>query len=242
MKIFVCIDDTDNLDSIGTGELLENMMCEASLNNLCSSGMTVRYQLFIHDDIPYTSHNSSMCCNAQTDNLDALTKFCEDYLEANSAEGSDPGLCILTDDDSLDYTPLIDFGKRAQREVLAKDEAYSTALAFGKDVHLSEHGGTGGGVIGALAGAALRAGKEEGRIKGKLQPVPGKTEWSADEFSKMFGVQSFTDEEGREIKEPLSFVFMHPTKLIYRGGLVTAVIVNENGRLMPKPKIKKAKK
>ena len=64
MKLFVCIDDTDNYDSIGTGELLENMMGEAAIKGLAKAGFTVRYQLFIHDDIPYTSHNSSMCCAA----------------------------------------------------------------------------------------------------------------------------------------------------------------------------------
>ena len=31
MNLFVCIDDTDNLESIGTGELLENMMREAAV-------------------------------------------------------------------------------------------------------------------------------------------------------------------------------------------------------------------
>ena len=34
MNLFVCIDDTDNLDSIGTGALLENMMQEAALQGL----------------------------------------------------------------------------------------------------------------------------------------------------------------------------------------------------------------
>ncbi len=60
MRLFVCIDDTDNYDSIGTGELLENMMGEAAASGLAKRGFIVRYQLFIHDDIPYTSHNLSL--------------------------------------------------------------------------------------------------------------------------------------------------------------------------------------
>jgi len=241
MNLFVCIDDTDNYDSIGTGELLENMMGEAAVKGLARAGFTVRYQLYIHDDIPYTSHNSSMCCAAQTDDRASFTSFCGKYLEENSAEGSDPGLCILTDDPALDYSVLIEFGKRAQSEVLTKEQAYETARKFGSELNLSEHGGTGGGVIGALAGVALRAGKEEGRIKGKLQPLANKTEWTLSEFATVFGVQRFVDGEGIDITEDLTISFVHPTKLIYSKGLITGVIVNENGRLMPKPKIKKNK-
>ena len=213
MKYFVCIDDTDNYESIGTGELLENMMREAEIIGLAKFGFTVRYQLYIHDDIPYTSHNSSMCCTAETDNPDLFISFCEKYLEEKSAEGSDPGLCVLIDDTSVDYSPLIEFG----------------------------NGGTGEGIIGALAGAALRAGKEEGRIKGKLQPLPNRTEWSLSEFSSVYGVQRFIDESRNDINEELSISFVYPTKLLYYKGIVTAVIVNENGRYIPKPKIKKNK-
>ena len=241
MKLFVCIDDTDNYDSIGTGELLENMMGEAAIKGLAKAGFTVRYQLFIHDDIPYTSHNSSMCCAAETNDREVFTEFCETYLEENSAEGSDPGFCILTDDPSLDYSALIEFGKRAQCEVLTKEDAYKAAKEFGNELHLSEHGGTGGGIIGALAGAALRAGKEEGRIKGKIQPLPNKPDWTTSEFASVFGVQRFVDEDGNEITDNLSIRFVHPTKLLYSKGLITGVIVNENGQLMPKPKIKKNK-
>ena len=241
MKLFVCIDDTDNLDSIGTGELLENMMGEAAIRQLGVGGMTVRYQLLIHDDIPYTSHNSSMCCTAETDDRAAFTAFCASYLTENAAPGSDPGLCILTDDPALDYSSLINFGKRAQIEVLTKAMAYDAANAFGPDVHLSAHGGTGDGIIGALASAALRAGKEDGRIKGKLQPLPGKTAWTASEFARIFGVQRFIDEDGNEITDDLPLVFLHPTKLLYSNGLITSVLVEENGQRMPKPKIKKSK-
>ena len=241
MNLFVCIDDTDNFDSIGTGELLENMMGEAAVRGLAKAGFTVRYQLFIHEDIPYTSHNSSMCCTAETEDLSAFTVFCEKYLEENSADGSDPGLCILTDSPSLDYFALISFGKRAQNEVLTKDDAYKTAAEFGSGLHLSEHGGTGGGIIGALAGAALRAGREEGRIKGKLQPLPNKTDWTLSSFAAVYGVERFTDENGSEITDDLPLKFVHPTKLLYSCGRITSVIVKENGTYMPKPKIKKNK-
>ena len=239
MNVFICIDDTDNYESIGTGQLLEEMTAKAGERGLCKCGFTVRYQLFIHDDIPYTSHNSSMCCTAETEDREALTAFCAAYLEANAAPGSDPGLCVLTDDEALDYGPLIAFGKRAQTEIVTKEEAFAAAQAFGKDVWLSEHGGTGLGVIGALAGAALRAGKCEGRIKGKLRPTEGEESFTTESFAARFGVERFTDVKGNEITETLPLVFRYPTKLIYQNGKRTAVLVYENGRWLPKPKIKK---
>ena len=242
MRLFVCIDDTDHLESIGTGALLENMMQEAAAEKLGKCGFTVRYQLFIHEDIPYTSHNSSMCCTAQTEDRATLTAFCEAYLRENAAEGSDPGLCVLTDDEALDYSPLIAFGKRAQTEIVTKEEAYAAAEAFGPDVTLSEHGGTGLGVIGALAGAALRAGKEEGRIKGKLQPLPNKPEWTAAEFAAVYGVERFADEDGNEITGVLTLRHEFPTKLIYQKGKITAILIEKDGEWMLKPKIKKNKK
>ena len=77
MKLFVCIDDTDNLDSIGTGELLENMLRDAALHGLGKGNFIVRYQLLIHEEIPYTSHNSSMSCEVETADRAAFTAFCE---------------------------------------------------------------------------------------------------------------------------------------------------------------------
>ena len=239
MNLFVCIDDTDNLESIGTGELLENMMREAALRGLAESGFVVRYQFLIDDAIAYTSHNSAMCCTVQVDDRAAFTVFCENYLRHNAAEGSDPGLCVLTDDEALDYTPLIAFGKQAQTQILTKAQAYAAAKAFGTDVHLSEHGGTGIGVIGALAGAGLRAGKAEGRIKGKLHPPMDKIEWTMADFAAAYGVERFADEDGNEITENLPLRFELPTKLIYQSGKVTAVLIEQDGCYLPKPKIKK---
>ena len=139
-------------------------------------------------------------------------------------------------------SPLIAFGRRAQNEVVTKQDAVDAAKAFGPDVHLSEHGGTGGGVIGALAGASLRAGKEEGRIKGKLQPLAGRSDWSMKDFAAAYGVERFADEEGREIEDDVPIRFVLPTKLIYQRGRITAVLVKNGDCLTPKPKVKKNKK
>ncbi len=242
MKLFLCIDDTDNLESIGTGELLEQMCAAAEARGLGKGGFTVRYQLLIDEAIPYTSHNSSMCCAFETDDRAALTDFCREYLQTHSADGSDPGLCILTDDDTLDYTVLTAFGRRAQTEVVTKQDAYDAADAFGKAVSLSEHGGTGGGVIGALAGAGLRAGKEEGRVKGKLRPIPGRETLTAGAFARAFGLGAVVDEAGDTVPAERVLTFTEPTKAIFRGGIVTGVVCAEDGIWKPLPKRKKEKK
>ena len=242
MKVWVCIDDTDDLDSIGTGELLENMCAAAEAQSLGHGGFIVRYQLFIDDAIPYTSHNSSMCCAFETDDRDALTAFCGEYLRLNAADGSDPGLCILTDDDTLDYSILTAFGKRAQTEVVTKRDAYEAAAAFGADVTLSEHGGTGIGVIGALAGAGLHAGKAEGRVKGKLCPLSDRKTLTSAEFAEAFGIGQVVDTDGQPFEPSRLLTFTEPTKAVYRDGKITGVVCCENGVWKPLPKRKKEKK
>ena len=241
MKLFICIDDTDNLDSIGTGELLENMRDAAAAAGFGKGGFIVRYQLLLDDAIPYTSHNSSMCCTFETDDRAGLTAFCRDYLENNCAAGSDPGLCILTDDANKDYTVLTAFGKRAQSEVLTKHDAYTAAEAFGADVSLTEHGGTGGGVIGALAGAGLRAGRHEGRIKGKLHPLPGRSTMTVREFCDLYAVQQVVDTDRQPVDADLVLTFTEPTKAIYTDGMVTCIVCRENGVWKPQPKRKREK-
>ena len=59
-KIFVAFDDTDNLDGpYGTGKVARWFL-EGLPEGLTAWGV-VRQQLLVHDDIPFTSHNSSAC-------------------------------------------------------------------------------------------------------------------------------------------------------------------------------------
>ena len=97
MNIFVCIDDTDNIDSRGTGELASLLAKALEKNGWGESQAVTRHQMLVHPDIPYTSHNSSMCFAAEiaAEHLSALTEFAKEFLVRESAEGSDPGLCIV---------------------------------------------------------------------------------------------------------------------------------------------------
>jgi len=168
MRILVSIDDTDNIDSRGTGELATMIAEDLETNGWGSSSYVTRHQLLVHPDIPYTSHNSSMCFTAEIDQaaLPRVISHAADFLARESADGSDPGLCVAVIDQLTDPDGLQQFGRKAKQQVLTKDEAYETARLLG--VHLSEHGGTGQGIIGALAGAGLRLGGNDGRLKGWL--------------------------------------------------------------------------
>jgi len=156
INILVCIDDTDNIDSRGTGELASILAETIERKSWGKATPVTRHQLLIHPDIEYTSHNSSMCfeANIEQEYLADITRFSMDFLLKESAEGSDPGLCIVPLDTLKDKQELINYGHNAKKNVLSKETAY--ALAKKLDIHLSEHGGTGIGVIGALAGTGLR--------------------------------------------------------------------------------------
>ena len=167
MEIYLSVDDTDNPTSIGSGQLAENLteeLLERGLIGRCSN--ITRHQLYYHQDIPYTSHNSAMCFSASTasENITELVAFSSSYLRNNSAPGSDPGLCIVRESSHLDRDSLIEFGTRAKSSILGKGVAYQLAGRLG--IHLSEHGGTGDGVIGALAGVGLRLQGNDGRFRG----------------------------------------------------------------------------
>ncbi|MHB1420154.1 MAG: hypothetical protein ACYCX4_11330 [Bacillota bacterium] len=175
MQVLVCIDDTDNLESKGTGYLAARIAQAIEDEGWGRSDRITRHQLFVHADIPYTSHNSAMCFGADVDadSLDRLINHASEILQRESATGSDPGLCVAVP--ALIYQPelLIDFGKNAKQTVLTKQKAYDLAKRLG--IHLSEHGGTGQGVIGALAGVGLRLSGNDGRFRGKLQ-IAGENE------------------------------------------------------------------
>ena len=89
---------------------------EAGLGRLAA---ITRHQLLVHPAIRYTSHNSSACLviDAADSSAAALVAdFCRAFLLAESAPGSDAGLCIAAWD-AVDETVQA-FGERAKREVV----------------------------------------------------------------------------------------------------------------------------
>lgn len=166
MNYLVCMDDTDMPGTRGTGWLVEDMCGILARKEVAVTSAISRHQLFVHEDIPYTSHNSSMCFEMQVTqgSINAVIDFMADFLEKRSEKGSDPGLCVTELRDGLDCRALIEFGQNAKCRVSSKSDAYAMARSVG--VHLSEHGGTGQGVVGAVAGIGLRLSGNDGRYRG----------------------------------------------------------------------------
>lgn len=208
MHIYLSIDDTDNLDSPGSGHLSEVMVKELQHLGLTSQCSNIsRHQLFVHEAIPYTSHNSSMCFSAviHENNFSDVVQFAKEFLRKASAPGSDPGLCVAVDRESLDRKALIDFGLKAKQTVLTKQNAYFLAQETG--VYLSEHGGTGDGIVGALAGIGLRLHGSDGRFRGWLSL--GKTGQVANQefLCSHPSVDAVVDDEGKILQEDSRITF-----------------------------------
>ena len=166
MNYMVCIDDTDMPGTRGTGWLVEDLCNMLAAKKLAVTTAISRHQLFVHKDIPYTSHNSVMGFEMTLvqGTIDGVMALFKKFLETRSEKGSDPGLCVAQLSRPLDGNRLMAFGKAAKQQVLTKSDAYDLAAVSG--VHLSEHGGTGQGVVGALAGIGLRLSGNDGRYRG----------------------------------------------------------------------------
>lgn len=169
-KTYICIDDTDEIGYEKSTGLLSEEIGEHIRNTYqkeCS--LITRHQLFIHEDIPYTSHNSSMCFTTMLSEKEKeeITEFVISYIEKYAAPTSQPGICIGFEKDFVDTEVLVKYGFDAKERVLNKDEAY--AMAKLQNLHLSEHKNGGQGVIGALAGVALRLYGSDGRVKGNIK-------------------------------------------------------------------------
>ncbi len=166
---YLSFDDTDNLQSPGTGHLLSDFLH----SNGIDFGFISRHQLFVSAAVPYTSHNSAMCTVVDTNlEYEALISLAARYLEAKPATGADPGLCVADPKRMTMPESLVNWGYLAKREVVTKEGAYELAERCG--VHLSEHGGTGQGIVGALAAVGLRLAGNDGRVKGKKTVPTGK--------------------------------------------------------------------
>ena len=89
------IDDTDNLDSRGTGHRARCLLRALADAALATPLGVTRHQLLVDDRIPYTSHNSSACLQVRADAASAaVLAFCRAFLRDTAAPGADVGLCV----------------------------------------------------------------------------------------------------------------------------------------------------
>lgn len=161
-RLLIGIDDTDNLESRGTGFRARELGALLYAGGLGAPVGITRHQLLFDPRIPYTSHNSSLCLliDASADSFDEIVGRCRDYLIKTSAPGSDAGLCV---GEFARIDPAISqFGERAKREILDRGSANTLAARY--NLVLEGLTGDHGGIIGALAAVGLRATGHDGRF------------------------------------------------------------------------------
>lgn len=213
-KTFISIDDTDEIGyHLSTGAICENIREHIVHNYDAVTKPITRHQLFLHEAIPYTSHNSSMCFAAFLSKKERknVTQFILDYVEKFSAPSSNPGVCIGTENEINDLNSLIQYGFDAKRKVLTKDDAYN--IAKEQNLFLAGIKNTEEGIIGAAAGVALRAYGSDGRIKGKI--YINQELISANQLIKNEPVESIRLENGQSIEDNAMIIGKREIKMVY---------------------------
>ena len=99
VRLLIGIDDTDNLESRGTGYRARQLGQRLAGGDSRVRGIS-RHQLLVDDRIPYTSHNSAACLELETVSarLDSIAELAREFLQRESAAGSDAGLCVAQAD------------------------------------------------------------------------------------------------------------------------------------------------
>ncbi len=157
--IFVGIDDTDVVGTLGTNQLARAILHR--LGVLASGAIICRHQLLDDPRVPYTSKNGSASIQlpfASHNQLPPLVGEIRGVMRAWFVPGSDPGLCIA----GTVPEEVRAFGRSCQQHVVTRALAHAVAKSAG--VHLEGLGGSEQGVIGALAAVGLVATGDDGRV------------------------------------------------------------------------------
>jgi tRNA(Ile2) C34 agmatinyltransferase TiaS len=168
--IFIGLDDTDNLESRGTGYLARQIAAALAVD-YSVRGVT-RHQLLVDPRVPCTKNNSCAAIALEADgDLDAgaLLDLVRTLVLGSFQPGSDPGLCVA----HAVPPDIMQFGRQVQRRLMSQDEA--RALATAHDIALLGLGGSQDGVIGALAAVGLAASGDDGRyvLVGRSRELSG---------------------------------------------------------------------
>jgi len=227
----ICIDDTDNEESVGTGKLARWLGANLAERHLIGAEFSVtRHQLLVHPDIPYTSHNSSACIKASSRcESEALLDAARDFLKQHWHEGANPGLCVVRADRVC--AALVELAEAAQQEVLKLDE-FDDAI---RDMRLAiwATGETGQGRIGACAGAALRSTEDDGRFIG-LRGIRDLTGCkSVRDICSLSGVDEVRLEGGGRLGDDVEIETRDWVRPSLISGRAVFLVREEAGQLVP---------
>ena len=230
MTIYVAMDDTDTLESRGTGRLARAIAGVLS-QTWQVTGVT-RHQLYVHESIPFTSHNSCAVVHIGASGSAAANEIfaaVEDLMLGDFIPGSDPGLAVAED---LQIQPaLIAYGRDAQSVVLNQESARTLAKNLG--ILLKGLGGTEDGVIGAMAGLGLAATQSDGRYLqvGRIREHTGPVS-VADILAA--GVDCVQTISGVTLTEGIIQAEMGKSvKPCPLGGKITVLVREEDGMFIP---------
>jgi len=221
--IYIAMDDTDNAESRGTGRLARTIAAELS-KTYTVAGVT-RHQLFVHESIPYTSHNSCAVIHIGGDgDADDIFEKAKKLMLDDFVQGSDPGLAMASSD-QIDFS-VVAFGQDAKRSIV--DQKRARAVAANAGIRLEGLGGTEGGVIGAVAGLGLAHIRNDGRflLKGKNRELSGVQPVSALLLS---GIDKVMTLEGRVVGDGRVTIKKSPTPSVVLGKAILFVEEADGG-------------
>lgn len=222
MKFLVGIDDTDNLESRGTGYVGRTMAERITEAGLGICGAISRHQLLFDPRVPYTSHNSSLCIEVETNQTEDLLNFMIAYLLKACAPGSDCGLCMV--DAEKTPTSVVEWGLTAKRDLVKQIDGLN--LAKRENITLIGLTGNHDGVIGSMAAVGLRASGNDGRfvaLKGvDVRTITGVK--SPSEVKKLVNLHRVVTSDGDLINEDSPILMEGWLRPIHRDGLITLIV------------------
>lgn len=223
--IYIGLDDTDNLESRGTGHLARCIAAE--LAGMAQVVGVTRHQLLVDPRVPCTAKNSSAAIHVlplDGTDLASLAARVRALMLDDFQPGSDPGLCV-----SEGATPAImEWGQRAKQEFVYQQDAREIAREAG--VYLEGLGGTEDGVIGALAAVGLAAAGNDGRyvVVGRSRELHGLLPVEALLDA---GIEAVQTEDGQPVTS--GQVQIEKLRPALRGGRPVAVVRLVDGFWQP---------
>jgi hypothetical protein len=222
--LLIGIDDTDNLESRGTGFHARHIGEAVEAHNWGSCRVISRHQLLKSPLVPFTSHNSAACIRVEipASNLATIENYCVDYLRTNSADGSDAGLCLVWQAQAA--LAIQQFGFVCKRQLVSQQAAWE--LAKQREIKLFGLTGTQDGVIGALAAAGLNASGSDGRMLwlAGMRELAGQTV-SLESLLAQSGIELVQSLQGQVLTDPTNMIAMGPwPRGIWLGGKATLLV------------------
>ena len=221
MKVYIGIDDTDNLETRGTGFHARSLGSSLEKESLLHLHTVTRHQLLVDKRIPFTSHNSSACLVGYSDrSLESITAYCRDFLLEVSAFDADSGLCVAYEEGIPEE--VCDFGERAKREVLTLGDAID--LADRCNIYLQGFLNTKMGMIGSLAAIGLRKRGCEGRLlwMPNLRETLGL--FPVGVYREKTGVERIVDLDGMMVEEHVEVNITEWCRPVMSGGFITLFV------------------